>query len=160
MPAQVRQQVHARAVGEVQIVEQEGNGPLGGDLAHEAGHRPEEPLRLLAAARRRQREVIRQQPNQIRPAVGDLLAGDADAMEEEIEVSLAKETLQRTVSELSEPERSVIRLRYGIEGGDPQALRETGRRLGLSAERVRQIESRALKRLAALREIDALRDAA
>jgi thiol-disulfide isomerase/thioredoxin len=37
MPAQVRQEVHARAVDVVQIVEQEGNGPLDGDLAHEAG---------------------------------------------------------------------------------------------------------------------------
>ena len=93
-------------------------------------------------------------------AFGDLLEGDGAAMEEEIQVSLAKETLRRTVSELPEPERRVITLRYGIDGGEPQALRETGRRLGLSAERVRQIEARALRRLAARREIDALRDAA
>jgi hypothetical protein len=50
IPAQVRQEVHARAVGVVQIVEHEGNGPLGGDFAHEAGNSPEKPLRLLAAA--------------------------------------------------------------------------------------------------------------
>jgi len=54
----------------------------------------------------------------------------------------------------------VIRLRYGINGDDPQPLRETGRRLGLSAERVRQLESRALKLLATRRELEALREAA
>ena len=93
-------------------------------------------------------------------AFGDLLPSEGPALEEEIEVSLAKETLRRTVSELPEPERNVIRLRYGIDGGEPNPLRETGRSLGLSAERVRQLESRALKLLATRREIDALRDAA
>ena len=93
-------------------------------------------------------------------AFGDLLPSDGPALEEEIEVSLAKETLRQTVSELPEPERNVIRLRYGIDGGEPNPLRETGRQLGLSAERVRQLESRALKLLATRREIDALRDAA
>ena len=47
----------------------------------------------------------------------------------------------------------MIRLRYGIDGDEPKPLRETGRELGLSAERVRQLESRALKHLAARREI-------
>jgi len=93
-------------------------------------------------------------------AFGDLLPSDGPGLEEEIEVSLAKETLSKTVSELPEPERNVIRLRYGIDGGEPNPLRETGRQLGLSAERVRQLESRALRLLATRREIGALRDAA
>ena len=63
-------------------------------------------------------------------------------------------------SEIPETERDEIRLRVGFEGNDPQPLRETGRRLGLSAERVRQIESRALKRLAMRRELEALREVA
>jgi RNA polymerase primary sigma factor len=91
---------------------------------------------------------------------GELLPSDDPALEEEIEVSLAKETLHRTVSDLPEPERNVIRLRYGIDGGDPKPLRETGRELGLSPQRVSQLEARALERLATRREIDALRDVA
>ena len=93
-------------------------------------------------------------------AFGDLLPSDETAVDEEIEVSLAKETLRQTVSELPTVERDVIRLRYGIDGGDPMPLREVGRELDLSAERVRQLEAQALRRLAARREIDALRDAA
>jgi RNA polymerase primary sigma factor len=93
-------------------------------------------------------------------ALGDLLeSGEAD-VEEEVSVSLAEETLRRTIEDLPEPERNVIRLRYGINGDDPQPLRETGRRLGLSAERVRQLESKALKLLATRRELEALREAA
>src|SRR5919112_1027153 len=86
-------------------------------------------------------------------ALGDLLEGGAPPVDEEVEVSLSEQLLRRTIEELPEPERNVIRLRYGITGDDPQPLRETGRRLGLSAERVRQIESRALKRLAMRREL-------
>jgi RNA polymerase primary sigma factor len=90
----------------------------------------------------------------------DVLQGDAPPVDQEVELSLGEELLRQTVEELPETERSVIRMRYGIDGHDPQPLRETGRRLGLSAERVRQLESKALKRLAMRRELEALREVA
>ena len=90
----------------------------------------------------------------------DLLEGDSPPVDQEVELSLSEELLRRTVDELPETERHVIQLRYGIDGQDPQPLRETGRRLGLSAERVRQLESKALKRLAMRRELEALREVA
>ena len=93
-------------------------------------------------------------------ALGDVLEGGTPPVHQEVEVSLSEELLRRTIDELPETERDVIRLRFGFEDDDPQPLRETGRRLGLSAERVRQIESRALKRLALRRELEALHEVA
>jgi RNA polymerase primary sigma factor len=93
-------------------------------------------------------------------ALGDMLEAGAPPVDHEVEVSLSEELLRRTIDELPETERDVIRLRFGFENDEPQPLRETGRRLGLSAERVRQIESRALKRLAMRRELEALREVA
>jgi RNA polymerase primary sigma factor len=93
-------------------------------------------------------------------ALGDVLEGGTPPVDLEVEVSLSEELLRRTIDELPETERDVIKLRFGFEDDDPQPLRETGRRLGLSAERVRQIESRALKRLALRRELEALREVA
>ncbi|HMJ95007.1 MAG TPA: sigma-70 family RNA polymerase sigma factor, partial [Thermoleophilaceae bacterium] len=93
-------------------------------------------------------------------ALGDVLEGGSPPVDQEVEVSLSQELLRRTIDELPETERDVIRLRFGFEDDDPKPLRETGRRLGLSAERVRQIESRALKRLALRRELEALREVA
>jgi RNA polymerase primary sigma factor len=90
-------------------------------------------------------------------ALRDLLEGDSPPVDQEVELSLSEELLRRTVDELPETERHVIQLRYGE---DPQPLRETGRRLGLSAERVRQLESKALKRLAMRGELEALREVA
>jgi RNA polymerase primary sigma factor len=93
-------------------------------------------------------------------AFGELFATDEAQPEEEVTLSLRETALRGAVGELPERERDVISLRYGIDGDDPQSLEEIGRRLGLTRERVRQIESQALKRLAVNREIEALREAA
>jgi RNA polymerase primary sigma factor len=91
---------------------------------------------------------------------GDLLPSDEPAPEEEVDVSLREESLRSAVSQLPDREREVVKLRYGINGDAPTPLRETGRRLGLSPERVRQLEGVALKRLAETREVESLREAA
>ena len=76
-------------------------------------------------------------------------------------LSLREQALRKALEELPERERAVVKLRYGLNGGtEPTPLRETGRRLGLSPERVRQIEAVALERLARQRELAAQRDAA
>jgi RNA polymerase primary sigma factor len=90
-------------------------------------------------------------------AFGDLLASNEMSPEEEVHVSLSEELLRKTIEELPETERNVLKLRYGINGDEPTPLRETGKRLGMSPERVRQIESKALAKLAMRRELDALR---
>jgi DNA-directed RNA polymerase sigma subunit (sigma70/sigma32) len=50
----------------------------------------------------------------------------------------------------------VIVLRYGLRGSEPKTLDEIGRRLGVSRERVRQLETEALKHLARMRETESL----
>ena len=92
---------------------------------------------------------------------GDLFKDERSDFEEEVEVSLEQETLHRAVEKLPDREREVLRLRYGLDGAEePKSLEEIGRRLGLTRERVRQIEGTALERLAVNREIEALRTAA
>jgi RNA polymerase primary sigma factor len=86
-------------------------------------------------------------------SLADLLPSDAPEPQDEVSVSLQKQTLRRALDQLPERERDVVTLRYGIGGDEPAPLREAGRRLGLSPERVRQLESRALEHLARTREL-------
>jgi RNA polymerase primary sigma factor/RNA polymerase nonessential primary-like sigma factor len=51
---------------------------------------------------------------------------------------------------LKDNEQEVIRLRFGLDGGEPQTLEEIGKIFGLTRERVRQIESSALSKLRAI----------
>jgi RNA polymerase primary sigma factor len=94
-------------------------------------------------------------------SLGDLVAGESPPVDEEVHLSLAEEALHKALAELPERERHVLGMRYGLaDGGEPTSLEEIGRRLGLTRERVRQIEARALERLAMHREVSALKPAA
>src|SRR5687768_7132065 len=86
--------------------------------------------------------------------LGDFVAGDGPLPEDEVEVSLRSQALQRALDALSSRERQVLVLRYGLDDSEPKTLEEIGRRLGLTRERVRQIEVETLRRLSSLREME------
>jgi len=80
--------------------------------------------------------------------------------EEAAEVTLRKETLEKILSQLSQRERRVLELRYGLNGEHPRTLDEVGRAFNVTRERIRQIENQSLKKLRALAESQKLRDVA
>jgi RNA polymerase primary sigma factor len=90
--------------------------------------------------------------------LGDLFASEESEPAEELTVSLEEDVLRRAVAQLPEREREVVKRRYGLNGDrDPASLEAIGRELGLTRERVRQIEASALEQLAVNREIEALK---
>ncbi len=92
--------------------------------------------------------------------LGALLPSEERGPDEEVEIALRDDALRRALDRLPEPEREVVKLRYGINGDDPTPLSETGRRLGMSQDAVRRLERRALSELAESRELEGLRPAA
>lgn len=64
-----------------------------------------------------------------------------------------RDTLNRILEDLSEREMTIIRLRYGLGGESPHTLEETGRMLGITRERVRQIQEKAIVKMRGRREI-------
>ncbi len=93
-------------------------------------------------------------------ALGDLLASERPEPIEEVATADRDQRLSQVIDTLPEVERNVIKLRFGLAGEDPRTLRQTGSELGFSAERARELEERALTRLAGRPELDGLRNAA
>jgi RNA polymerase primary sigma factor len=88
--------------------------------------------------------------------LGDFVPGDGPLPDEQVEDSLRSQTLADALRALPERHRAVVVLRYGLDDAEPKTLEDIGRRLGLTRERVRQIEVEALKRLATLHEMEAV----
>jgi RNA polymerase primary sigma factor len=90
-------------------------------------------------------------------SLGDLFAAGGPTTEDEVDQTLRTDAVRRAVAKLPERQRDVISLRFGLRGGEPTSLEQIGKELGITRERVRQIEADALRRLAA---DDSLVDAA
>ncbi|HLY25842.1 MAG TPA: sigma-70 family RNA polymerase sigma factor [Aggregatilineales bacterium] len=71
---------------------------------------------------------------------------------------LLQETIEEVLSELTPRQSHILRLRFGLGGGDPHTLEEIANKFGLSRERIRQLEKEALRRLRHPRLAHNLRD--
>jgi RNA polymerase primary sigma factor len=61
--------------------------------------------------------------------------------------NMLRERVEQVLSTLSPREARILRLRFGLENGHPYTLEEVGHKFGLTRERIRQIEGKALRRL-------------
>jgi RNA polymerase primary sigma factor len=114
------------------------------------------------------REAARAVTSLDRPIAGEedsafreLFAAEGETPEENVTVNLGWEALRSAVDRLPETQRDVIKLRYGLDGDrDPLSLEAISRELGISRERVRNLEVEALERLSMARELEAVGEAA
>jgi RNA polymerase primary sigma factor len=133
-----------------------GREPSLAELAERAGLSFHQALEVTVASRA---STSLDQPvgDQEQDALfGDFVGGEGPLPEEEVEETLRNEALAEALAILGERERSVIVLRFGLYGSNAETLEEIGRRLGVSRERVRQLETGALKQLARLSETESL----
>jgi RNA polymerase primary sigma factor len=72
--------------------------------------------------------------------------------------TLQREAIDKALSALNDRERAVIIMRFGLDDNIPHTLEEAGQKMGVTRERIRQIEESALKRLRLLSEARALLD--
>jgi RNA polymerase primary sigma factor len=159
LPVNVLERQRRMAKVERELIRALGRDPSDDEIAERLGV----PVRHVRQARQASRTVTsldRPVGEDGETAFGELMPSERPAPEEEVETSRRATILRRAVADLPDREREVLILRYGMDGGEPAPLREIGRRLGITQERVRQIESRALARLAAARELASLSEAA
>jgi RNA polymerase primary sigma factor len=88
---------------------------------------------------------------------GDLLTDETQELPDEAaHLALRKETLWKLLAMLSAREQKVLELRYGLGGQHPRTLDDVGRVFNLTRERIRQIETRSLKRLEVFAQAETL----
>jgi RNA polymerase primary sigma factor len=160
LPVHVAQR--SRKVGRIEreLTTKLGHEPSDEEIAHAA----DLPLADVIEIRKADRAVVsldKPVGDEGDTKLGDLFAGEQAEPSEELLVSFAEKAVRRAVETLPDREREIVKLRYGMDGDpDPKSLEEIGRKLGLTRERVRQIEAQALGRLAERREIEGLSETA
>jgi RNA polymerase primary sigma factor len=81
-------------------------------------------------------------------SLGELVGAEEEAFEDEVDRALLAEELHRALDSLEPLAAAVIRLRYGLDTGQPASLEATAKKLGIGPRRARQLESAALAQLA------------
>jgi RNA polymerase primary sigma factor len=130
-----------------QLLQELGRDPSVEEIAAEMGLTPEKV---------REVQKISQEPISLETPIGeeeDSHLGDfiedqeAVAPAEAASVMLLKEKMQDVLQNLTERERKVLVLRFGLEDGHQRTLEEVGQEFGVTRERIRQIEAKALRKL-------------
>jgi RNA polymerase primary sigma factor len=135
-----------------------GREPTIEELEHECGLRGDR-IEMVRHAPRAATSLDKPVGGDNSTALGALIGSDEDVFED-LHVNLTVTALARIVATLPDRHQDVLGFRFGLGEKEPATLREIGVRLGISPERVRQIEVEALELLAMDREISAVHEAA
>ncbi|MFP3896958.1 MAG: sigma-70 family RNA polymerase sigma factor [Anaerolineales bacterium] len=119
---------------------------------------PADVRRHIERAVEKIRQILRfaQEPMSLETPVGDeednalmdfIPDESVDGPVEETNKELLREQVRESLASLSEREQNVLALRFGLDGGETYTLEEVGEKIGVTRERVRQIEAKALRKL-------------
>jgi RNA polymerase primary sigma factor len=130
------------------LLEQEmGRPPTDEEIAEALDVDPE----LIRDARAHTRRTISletpQDEDESRTLSDTIPDTESEAPEETVAEALLKEHIQQALGSLPYREAQVLRMRYGLQGGPPLTLHKVGQLMGITRERVRQIEASALRRM-------------
>ena len=155
LPVHIHDRLRKLNRSRFQFAQSKGREPTREELAKMLDTTVEEVDDLTEMGRREPLSL--QSPVGEETELGDLIEEqDSEGQFNEVEDALLRQEIGEAVVELlDERERQVVALRYGLDTGQPLSLRETGKILGLSGERVRLIEREALRKLRDSEEISA-----
>ena len=130
-----------------QLLQELGREPTSEEIAKEMG---------ITVEKVREIKKISQDPVSLETPIGEeedshlgdfIPDDDVPAPVESAAYSMLKEQLMEVLDTLSEREKKVLMLRFGLEDGRPRTLEEVGKEFNVTRERIRQIEAKALRKL-------------
>lgn len=130
-----------------QLLQELGREPSPEEIAKEMDLSPDKVREIMKIA---QEPVSLESPvgEENDSKLGDFIEDqDAMAPAESAAYELLKEQLENVLDTLTEREENVLRLRFGLDDGQPRTLEEVGKYFGVTRERIRQIEAKALRKL-------------
>jgi RNA polymerase sigma factor (sigma-70 family) len=145
IPARARSQVRQLRAVKDDISQVLGRTPTGAELAREVGIDPQSAAVLLAADKPTVPLSMPASDGDLE--LGELLRSSDDGPDRAAIAHVFEGELQDLVSQLPPAERRILTVRFGLDGNPPSTLAQAAERLGVSRQRARQIETRALRRL-------------
>ncbi|HZQ04335.1 MAG TPA: sigma-70 family RNA polymerase sigma factor [Gaiellaceae bacterium] len=155
MPVHIVERLHKLNRAERELWTRLGREPTLAEVAEEA-NMPLQQAKEVRSAARASASLDAPVGDYDDAVLGDFVPGDDPLPDELVEDALRSRVLADAVGSLPDRQRAVLVLRYGLDHAEPCTLEDIGRRLGLTRERVRQIEVEALQRLAMLHEMAAV----
>ena len=141
-----------------QLTQEYGHEPSCLELSEYIGETPEkieEYMKLAQETSSLDTTIDESSPS----VLGDLLSTDENEQQvENVFSAMLSETINSVLKEFSEREMAIIKLRFGLDGRTPMTLSETGRVLGITRERVRQIQEKMLEKLKESKELIAFNE--
>ena len=158
LPVHLSDQAHRIARAEAYLAEAH-EGIFTDTAVAEAAHVPLDRVQTIRQAARVVTSLDRPLGDEPDAAtLGAIVAADVDVTED-LDREWRHAALKRALHELSPRQREVIEMRFGTGSRTPMTLRAIGRCLGISQERVRQIEGTALATLQAMDQLSTWREA-
>jgi len=157
LPVHITEKLNKIKKAQRKIAQEKGRTPTIDDIAVELEMTPPQVREVLLRVPRAvslETKVGKEKDTEL----GDLLETDSVSPEEVLMREALHRDLQHLLADLTDRERDVILMRFGLGDGHPYSLAEIGRALDLSRERVRQIESKALQKLRQPKRRNRVRD--
>jgi RNA polymerase nonessential primary-like sigma factor len=146
LPIHVTEKLNALKKASRQLSQEKGRTATVAELGAAVGSSPEEVRKLLGQTRQPVSLDIRVGQEK-ETELGELIESEARSPEDQATRTMLQEALDNMLAELTDRERTVIELRFGLIDSQSKSLAEIGQALNVSRERARQLEAKALRKL-------------